>query len=149
MHNRQTLHEKLFAGQLTSAYQWYINAHGNRGVQHYAINSLLYVRTIKDKYVQMYNKFIKQLHMYTDVVRILAKGYLPISLITPLKCKEILDDVQTTIIKTNSDYYTVIKRLHIYYEVKLVTFSIDKNKNLIIQFPVFIQQYTQQSPVLY
>ena len=25
MHMRQTLHEKLFAGQLTPAYQWYIN----------------------------------------------------------------------------------------------------------------------------
>ena len=64
MHNMQTLHEQLFAGQLTSAYQWYINSHGNRDVQHFAINSLLYLRTIKDKYVQMYNEFIKQLHMY-------------------------------------------------------------------------------------
>ena len=28
--------------------------------------------------------------------------------------------------------------------MQLVTFGIDKDKNLIIQFPVFIQPYTQQ-----
>ena len=31
----------------------------------------------------------------------------------------------------------------------LVTFGIDKDRNLIVQFPVFIQQYTQQPLVLY
>ena len=39
--------------------------------------------------------------MYTEAVRILAKGCLPISLVTPLKFKEILDAVKTTIRKTN------------------------------------------------
>ena len=47
-------------------------------------------------------------------------------------------------IKTNPDYDIVIKRLHIYYEMKLVTFGIDKKRNLIIQFPIFVQPYTQQ-----
>ena len=32
--------------------------------------------------------------------------------------------------------------------MKLVTFSIDRGKNLIIQFPVFIQPYTWQLLVL-
>ena len=29
--------------------------------QHYAINSLLYLRTINDKYIEIYNEFITQL----------------------------------------------------------------------------------------
>ena len=33
--------------------------------------------------------------------------------------------------------------------MKLVTFGIDKDRNLIIQFPVFIQPYTQQPLILY
>ena len=37
----------------------------------------------------------------------------------------------------------VIDRLHLYYDMMLVTFGIDKERNLIIQFPVFIQPYTQ------
>ena len=37
----------------------------------------------------------------------------------------------------------VIDRLHLYYDMTLVTFGTDKEKNLIIQFPVFIQPYAQ------
>ena len=33
--------------------------------------------------------------------------------------------------------------------MQLVTFGIDKDKNLIVQFPVFIQPYTQQALILY
>ena len=40
--------------------------------------------------------------------------------------------------KMNPDYDIVVNRVHLYYDIKLVTFSIDRDKNLIIQFPVFI-----------
>ena len=43
----------------------------------------------------------------------------------------------------------MIKRLHLYYDMKLVTFRIDQKRNLIIQFPVFVQPYTQQPLILY
>ena len=33
--------------------------------------------------------------------------------------------------------------------MKLVTFSIDRKRNLIFQFPIFIQPYTQQLLILY
>ena len=32
--------------------------------------------------------------------------------------------------------------------MQLVTFGIDKNKNLIVQFPIFKQPYTQQPLIL-
>ena len=41
------------------------------------------------------------------------------------------------------------KRLYLYYDMKLVTFGIDDQRNLIIQFPVFVQSYTQQHLTLY
>ena len=53
----------------------------------------------------MYNT--KTLHE-KEAIRILATGYLPISLITPLKLKDILDAVKTTIRKMNPDYDIVI-----------------------------------------
>ena len=61
-----------------------------------------------------------------------------------IKLQEILDAVKAAIQKTNPDYDLVIKRLHLYYDMKLVTFSIDKDRDLIIQFSVFIQPHTQQ-----
>ena len=68
---------------------------------------------------------------------------------TPLKLQEILDFSKETLIKTNPDYDIVIKRLHLYYERKLVTFGVDRKRNLIIQFPIFVQPDTQQLLTLY
>ena len=104
---------------------------------------------MQDKYTALYKELITQLHIYATSIRILAKGYLPISLIFPLKLREIFSDVKVAVRKTNQDYDLVIDRLHLYYDMKLVTFGIDKERNLIIQFPVFIQLYTQQPLILY
>ena len=82
-------------------------------------------------------------------MRILAKGYLPILLITSYKLQEIINLVKETLTKSNPDYDTVIKRLHLYYDMKLVTFRIDQKRNLIIQFPIFVQPYMQQPLILY
>ena len=38
--------------------------------------------------------------------------------------------------------------MHLYYDLPLVTFGIDKDRNLIIQFPVFVHPYTQKPLVL-
>ena len=53
------------------------------------------------------------------------------------------------LIKTNPDYDIVIKGQHLYYNMKSVTFRIDKQRNWIIQFPIFVQPYTQQPLILY
>ena len=63
--------------------------------------------------------------------------------------QEILDEVKKVIKIFNPDCDVVIKRLHLYYDVKLVTFGINKDRNLIVQFPVFVQPYTQQQLILY
>ena len=39
--------------------------------------------------------------------------------------------------------------LHLYYDMKLVTFGIDRDRDLIIQFLVFVQPCTQQPLILY
>ena len=92
---------------------------------------------IKDKYIKIYNEFILQLQIYAKAVRILAKGYLSISLVTPLKLQEILDLVKEALIKTNPEYDIVIKRLYLYYNVKLVTFEIDRKKKFHYTVPNF------------
>ena len=79
------------------------------------------------------------MHIYASAIRILAKGYLPKTLITPVKLKEILNEVRKTLQVTNPDYDLVIDRLHLYYDMQLLTFGIDKDRNLITQFPVFVQ----------
>ena len=66
-----------------------------------------------------------------------------------MKLQEILNSVKETLTETNADYDIVTKRLHLYYNMKLVTFRIEKKRNLIIQFLIFVQPYTQQPLTLY
>ena len=108
----------------------YSQMHNAHAIHHYMISSLLYLHTIKDKYIAIYNEFILQLWIYAKAVRILAKGYLPILLVTPLKLQQIISSVKELLIKTNPDYDIVIKRLHLYYDMKLVTFGIDQKQKL-------------------
>ena len=70
-------------------------------------------------------------------------------LVTPSKLEEILKNVKTALQATNPEYDLVIDRLHLYYDMQLVTFGIDRDKNLSIQFLVFVQPYTKQPLILY
>ena len=38
LHSRQPMSKKLFAGQITKAYEYYSCMNGDRGIYHYAIN---------------------------------------------------------------------------------------------------------------
>ena len=58
-------------------------------------------------------------------------------------------EVRKTLQVTNPDYDLVIDRIYLYYDMPLVTFGIDKDRNPIIQFPVFVLPYTQKPLVLY
>ena len=62
IHNTTSLHEKLFTGQQNSIIlrSQYANA---QDIQHYSINSLLYLRTVQDKYVSLYKEFITPTHL--------------------------------------------------------------------------------------
>ena len=50
LHSRQSPIESLFAGQTSATYEAYSQMHGAHGIQHYAVNSMLYLCTIRDKY---------------------------------------------------------------------------------------------------
>ena len=124
IHNTTTSHERLFAGQHSPSVFKAFYLH-SLGLHHYSINSLLYLRTIQDKYISLYRESISQLYMYASAIRILAKGYLPNTLITPEKLQGILNEVRKTLRVTNPDYDLVIDRLHLYSDMQLATCGID------------------------
>ena len=147
-HNVNSSHEKLFAGEHNPSLfrMLYTDA---LSIQQYSINSLLYLRIIQDKYISLYRELIAQIHIYVSAIRILAKGYLPNTLLTPKRLQGILSEVKRSLHITNPDYTLVLHRLYLYYDVQFVTFGIDRDMNIVIQFPVFIQPYTQKPSILY
>ena len=81
IHNTTSLHERLFTRQQSSLTPKSLYAH-SLGLHHYSINSLLYVRTIQDKYIALYRELIAQLQIYTSAIRILVEVYLPNTQVT-------------------------------------------------------------------
>ena len=96
IHNTTSSHEKLFTGEHNHLLfrMLYTDA---LGIQQYATNSLLYLRIIQDKYISLYRELITQLHTYVLAIRILAKGYLPKTLIKLKRLHEILTEVKEII----------------------------------------------------
>ena len=140
IHNLTTWKEKIFIGKMNDWLKDKLTHIYNEF--DYSVYATLFLTTIKEKYERMYEKFIVELKSYSKAIRILSKGYLPISLITPSKLEAILEQVKVAIAKTNKDYELVLNRIYLYYDMKLVMFGIDDQKKL-IQFLVFVQPYAQ------
>ena len=62
IYNITSLHERLLAGEHSSLTLKSLYAH-SLGLHHYSINSLLYLRTIQDKYIALYRELITQLQI--------------------------------------------------------------------------------------
>ena len=146
MQNFTTWNENTFAGKL---HDWIELCSHNKGVHNYAILSVIFLTMVREKYVKMYKRFIEELKLYSKAIRVLSKGYLPISLLPPSKLEKILKEVNIAIANSNKDYDLVLTRLHLYHDMKLVTFGIDNQRNLIAEFPVFVQPYTQKRLIMY
>ena len=142
LQNFTTWNEKTFTGKL---HDWMEIYSQDEGICNYAINSVLFLTTVREKYMKMY----EELKLYSKAIRVLSKGYLTISLLPPSKLGKILKEVRITIAKSNKGYDLVLTRLYLYYDMKLVTFGIDNQRNLNVQFPVFVQPYTQKRLIMY
>ena len=91
MHNHSMWRERTFTGKLNQCLELYLY---QEGVGHYTINSILFLTLITEKYVKMYERFLEQMEMYSKMIRLLSKGYLPISLLPSLKLERILSEVR-------------------------------------------------------
>ena len=117
IHNTTSSYERLFVGEQSSLMLKSLYAN-SLGLHHCFINSLLYLRTVQDKYIALYRELITQLCIYASAIKILTKGYLPLSLVSPSKLREILNEIKTALWKTNPDYDLVIDTLHLYYNIQ-------------------------------
>ena len=65
----------------------------------YSVDIILFLTMVREKYVKIYERFIAELKSYLKAIRVLSKGYLPISLIPPSKLQLILLQVKAALAK--------------------------------------------------
>ena len=124
MQNLTTWKEKMFVGKMTDWVKKELAKPKNEYA--YSVDTILFLTTVREKYVRIYERFIAELKSYSKAIRILSEGYLLISLIPQSKLEAILLQVKTAITKINKDYDLVLDRLYLYYDIRLVMFGIDK-----------------------
>ena len=65
----------------------------------------------------------------------------------------VLDNITTNAIdlvcKSHPDYVLAIDHITEYYDMKLATFDVDADGNMIIAFPVFVKDHTSKPKTLY
>ena len=83
MHNTSTWRERTFAGKLNQWLELYLH---QEGIGHYAINSILFLTLIREKYVKMYERFLEQLKMNYKVMSSF-KRLLTNNSFTPIKIR--------------------------------------------------------------
>ena len=57
MHNTSTWIERTFAGRLNQWLELYLH---QEGIGHYAVNSILFLTSMREKYMKMYERFLEQ-----------------------------------------------------------------------------------------
>ena len=72
MQNFTTWNEKMFTGKL---HDWMELYSQDKGVCNYAINSVLFLTRVREKYVKMYERSLEELKLYSKVIRVLSFLY--------------------------------------------------------------------------
>ena len=62
MNTKLVWFERLYAGHVNKWFEMYSSS---QGANYYAVHSLLYLRTIQEKYIKMYERFVNQLKEYS------------------------------------------------------------------------------------
>ena len=109
----------------------------------------IYLTTVQETQLRFYDELERALRVFLSAAETLSKGYLPASLFPSSVLRNIASNVLTMVQKKNPDYVLTIKHVTEYYDMKMVTFGVNDGVELIVAFPVFVQDHTRESMTLY
>ena len=109
----------------------------------------IYLMSVQETQLRLYDELQRVLREFLSAVRILSKGYLLAFLFPPTILSRITSNALQMVQKKNPDYVLTIKHVTEYYDMKMVTFGINDGEELVVAFPVFVQDHTRESMTLY
>ena len=109
----------------------------------------LYVHSVLERQIRLYEWLLGNLKDLLNAIGILSTGHLPPFLFPPTVLENITTNALVMVMKTHPNFVLAIKHLTEYYDMKLATFGVDTDGNMIVAFPVFVQDHTSQPQTLY
>ena len=109
----------------------------------------LYVHSVLERQIRLYEWLLQHLKDLLDSIGILSTGHLPPLLFPPSVLQNITNNGITMIRKSHPDYVLAINHLTEYYDMKLATFGVDTDGNMIVAFPVLVKDHTSKPKTLY
>ena len=144
LHQRQTQLEEVFAKTQSGRVDEVIDAISFNFDLH------LYMKLVEEEHVNQYQLLEKASHDLLKGIATLGQGKLPRELVSDTRLRTMLKEVRSMIRKQFPDYELADNSILHYRDMKLVTFSIDRETHsLIISFPVFVKDFRQPSLKLY
>ena len=139
LHNRTIQQDALF-------HNWtkreIIARYNNENGRRLIFDFLKYIHMYHERYLVLQQHLIEELEGLMNAIRILSRGYIPINLIPPTQLLKMIAQVEETVQKTDPEYELAIKNPSLYYDLKLASYGIDKDNNLLMQFPVWLKERT-------
>ena len=98
----------------------------------------LYVHSVLERQIRLYEWLLRHLKDLLDAVGILSTGHLPPLLFPPTTLQNITTGALLMVHNSHPNYVLAIKHLTEYYDMKMATFGVDTDGNMVVAFPVFV-----------
>ena len=99
----------------------------------------VYLTSVQETKLRLYDELEHVLREFLSAVGTLGKGYLPASLFPPTVLLRITSGALKMVQRMNPDYVLTIQHVTEYYDMKMVTFGVNDGDDLLVAFPVFVQ----------
>ena len=149
LRNRTLKIEKLLTGQDLYTLQIAHMAPDVTGRMTFIHKLNLYVHSVLECQIKLYEWLLQHLQDLLDSIGILSTGHLPSLLFPPTVLKNITTNAIKLVHKLHPDYVLAIDHVTAYYDMKLATFGVDTENNMIIAFPIFVKDHTSKPKTLY
>ena len=119
------------------------------GLISYVAELNFFLHSISNKFNFLYSTMIDEIKALVKDIATLSRGRLPPELFSPSFLHNVTIKVMSELLKSNTGYKIAFPQVDAYYDMKVATFSLDKENNLIVTFPILIEPIQNKPLSLY
>ena len=119
------------------------------GLISYVVELNFFLHSISNKFDFLYSTMIDEIKALVKGIATQSKGRITPELFPPSFLQNITIRVMSELLKSNTGYKLAFPQIDAYYDMMVTTFSLDKDNNLIVTFPILIEPIPNKPLSLY